>query len=123
MLLTLLRIRSSRQGPPDIVFPLSSVQEYIVDGSNRTVPRPPILFPLYQGGDPNGADTGDYSSYGYQYGYFYNPFQEVGKHELECFATASAAGFNPDPIVTAAVSARFTGQCAGPGGPTTRRGA
>ena len=83
------------------------VQEYIVDGSNRTAVGNVFNFPLLQKGGAIRAEPDDYSIYGFQI-YFY-PFAEGGKHELQCFATASASGFDPNPINTTAVSARFTG--------------
>ena len=82
-----------------------------MEGSNRTAIGTSLRYPLYHGVDPNAAGNGEqYSSYGYQYDF--TPVQEVGKHELECYAIAYAAGFDPNPIVTAAVSAPFTGPCA-----------
>lgn len=89
-----------------------------MEGSNRTAIGTSLLYRLYHGVDPNAAGNGEqYSSYGYQYDF--TPVQEVGKHELECYAIAYADGFDPNPIVTAAVPAPFTGPCISMCGPAT----
>lgn len=89
----------------------SLAQEYIVDGSNRTAVGTQMNFPLVQGGGAFGAAADDYSFYGCRN--YFLPYGEGGKHEIECYASAASPSFDPDPIVTAAASARYTGQCPG----------
>lgn len=95
------------------------VQEYIVNGSNRTAARGVFTFALPQGGGPFGGASDDHSTHGYQW--TITPFQEVGMHELECYAFMYGKDitFDPDPVFAASASACFTGECPGglkPGG-------
>lgn len=62
---------------------------------------------MSRGGGAFGAAIDDYSFYGCRN--YFVPYGKGGKHEIECFANAASADFDPNPIVTAAVSARFTG--------------
>lgn len=78
-----------------------------MDGIVRTEVGAPFTVPLTQNGGAVRAAPDDYSIYGTMYTFL--PFAEVGTHDLQCFAIASASGFDPNPITATALSARYTG--------------
>jgi hypothetical protein len=85
------------------------VQEYLVDGSNRTAVGG--TFGMFMGQGPFGGGPTDYSTFDTQYEDIH-PYEAVGKHEFECTARATAFDiedwFEPG-LRSTAVSAPFTG--------------
>ena len=77
------------------------------DPPNRIPVGSANSYPLGQGAGPLGSGSGDFSTYAGLAPI--TPFPALGKHEIECYGRAFSNDFDGSPIVTAPVSAPFTG--------------